>query len=80
MSVALPESAHSQAVDALLDSLEVEPERGLGTDEAKGRLEDHGPNKLPEAPKPNVVLRFLSHFNDVLIYVLVMNKLRARSA
>ena len=71
MSVALPESVHSQPVDEVVSSLEVDPERGLGSDEAGKRLEELGRNKLPEAPKPNVVLRFLSHFNDVLIYVLL---------
>ncbi|MDN5571886.1 MAG: cation-transporting P-type ATPase, partial [Propionibacteriaceae bacterium] len=39
---------------------------------AHRRLDEHGPNELPEPPKPNPVLRFLSHFNDVLIYVLLV--------
>jgi magnesium-transporting ATPase (P-type) len=44
---------------------------GLTDREAAGRLETHGPNRLPAAPKRNLVLRFLAHFHNVLIYVLL---------
>ncbi len=45
--------------------------QGLGGAEAARRLEAHGQNRLPEAPGRNVVIRFLSHFNNILIYVLL---------
>jgi len=57
------------ALDAL-DALAARP-RGLSAEEAKRRLAEHGPNRLPEPPKRNPVLRFLSHFHNVLIYVLI---------
>jgi magnesium-transporting ATPase (P-type) len=44
---------------------------GLNADDAARRLAEHGPNRLPEAPGRNPILRFLSHFNNVLIYVLI---------
>ncbi|MDH4413743.1 MAG: cation-transporting P-type ATPase [Rhizobium sp.] len=44
---------------------------GLAIEEAKRRLEVHGANRLPAAPKRSPFLRFLSQFHNVLIYVLV---------
>ncbi|NBB82700.1 MAG: HAD-IC family P-type ATPase, partial [Alphaproteobacteria bacterium] len=35
------------------------------------RLAAHGPNRLPEPPPRHPVLRFLAHFHNVLIYVLI---------
>ena len=45
--------------------------QGLSQNESDQRLEKHGPNRLPEPPRRNAVLRFLSHFHNVLIYVLL---------
>ncbi len=44
---------------------------GLSSSDAARRLAEHGPNRLPEPPGRNPVLRFLSHFHNVLIYVLL---------
>lgn len=44
---------------------------GLTSAEAARRLEEQGPNRLPEPPKRSAVLRFLAHFHNVLIYVLI---------
>lgn len=55
-----------------LTHFDTDADRGLTADEASRRLDEHGPNQLPEPPAPNPVLRFLSHFNDVLIYVLLV--------
>ncbi|MEP9386435.1 HAD-IC family P-type ATPase [Mesorhizobium sp. KR9-304] len=44
---------------------------GLSPDEAKGRLEAHGPNQLPAAPPQHPMLRFLAQFNNALIYFLL---------
>src|SRR6056297_2782325 len=46
-------------------------EGGLNDTEARNRLLRHGPNRLPEPERRSVLLRFLSHFNHVLIYVLI---------
>lgn len=45
--------------------------QGLSQNESEQRLEKHGPNRLPEPPGRSAVLRFLSHFHNVLIYVLL---------
>ncbi len=44
---------------------------GLNRDEVTRRLEVHGANRLPEPPRRSAFLRFLSHFHNLLIYVLL---------
>ncbi|SDQ05287.1 HAD-IC family P-type ATPase [Microbacterium sp. cf332] len=44
---------------------------GLSSDEAATRLDTVGANVLPEAKRTPAWLRFLSHFNDTLIYILL---------
>jgi len=44
---------------------------GLTAAEASRRLATHGPNRLPEAQSRGPLLRFLSQFHNVLIYVLL---------
>lgn len=46
-------------------------ESGLHADAARERLAKHGPNRLPAPPRKSPVLRFLAHFHNVLIYVLI---------
>ncbi|WP_082092069.1 cation-translocating P-type ATPase [Demequina pelophila] len=47
------------------------PPEGLTAAEARRRLEADGPNALPEPEKPHVLRRILSHFNDILVYILL---------
>jgi magnesium-transporting ATPase (P-type) len=44
---------------------------GLTQSEAADRLEQFGPNRLPEPPRPPLWRRALGHFDDVLIYILL---------
>ena len=44
---------------------------GLTSDDAAARLGEHGRNELPEAARTPAWRRFLSHFNDILIYILL---------
>jgi magnesium-transporting ATPase (P-type) len=44
---------------------------GLTQTEATTRLSDYGPNRLPQANKRNAFVRFLLHFHNILIYVLI---------
>ena len=44
---------------------------GLSSQEAAHRLKVHGPNRSPEPQRQGAVLRFLRHFHNVLIYVLL---------
>lgn len=44
---------------------------GLDDQQVAERRELFGPNRLPEAPRRNPVVRFLGHFNNILIYILL---------
>jgi len=45
--------------------------QGLAEAEVSTRLEQYGPNRLPEPPKKSAWVRFFRHFHNILIYVLV---------
>ncbi|MGO4910355.1 HAD-IC family P-type ATPase [Pseudorhodobacter sp. W20_MBD10_FR17] len=47
-------------------------ETGLSDKEAARRLVEHGPNRLPVLRRRSRVLRFLAHFHNVLVYVLII--------
>lgn len=63
-------TAHAQPVADVLASLAATAD-GLTAAEAATRLHAYGPNQLPHAPRQWAVLRFLAHFHNVLIYVLI---------
>jgi magnesium-transporting ATPase (P-type) len=46
-------------------------EQGINTEEVTRRLQQYGPNALPEKKRKSAFLRFIAHFNDVLIYILL---------
>lgn len=46
-------------------------EAGLSDTESAQRLKKYGLNRLPAPPTRSPVLRFLTHFHNVLIYVLI---------
>lgn len=61
---------YAQTGDAVLTQLATTG-GGLSPAEARARLETRGYNRLPEPPKVHPLLRFLRHFHNVLIYVLL---------
>ncbi len=61
---------HAMDVEEAFKALESGPE-GLAPAEAAERLRRCGPNRLPEAKPRGALVRFLSQFNNVLIYVLL---------
>jgi len=61
---------HEISADAVVDRLNTSTD-GLSETEAAERLEIHGFNRLPEARTRNSFHRFILHFNNVLIYVLL---------
>ena len=65
---------HELAVDAVLGTLKTNTD-GLSQHEAAARLDKYGPNRLPEPPKRGVLVRFLLHFHNILIYVLLASAL-----
>lgn len=67
---------HAQVIGAVLARVGSAAE-GLSSAEATARLERNGPNRLPEPPHPNPLLRFLRQFHSALIYFLLSAALAA---
>lgn len=61
---------HSQSVDQVLSKLQCDVE-GLSDKEVAKRQEKWGLNQIPEKAKDSTIIRFLRHFNNILIYVLL---------
>jgi len=66
------EKPYSYDAEHVIDALQAGHD-GLSDEEARRRLEQFGYNRLPEGKRKNVLLRFLAHFHDVLIYVLLVS-------
>src|SRR5215471_3252182 len=62
---------HAMAVDEVVRRLTTDMEKGLDAGEASRRLQKYGPNRLPEGKKRGPFMRFLSQFNNILVYVLL---------
>ncbi len=62
---------HSMDAEGVLKKIDVDPDEGLSSDEAKKRLEDYGPNELPKEKKRSPLMRFIKQFDNVLIYILL---------
>lgn len=63
-------SFHALSLDETRQILEASGD-GLTASEAAERLSRDGPNRLPEPEQRHPVLRFLAHFNNILIYLLL---------
>jgi len=66
-----PISFYSASVSETLALLDVDAALGLSEAEAAARIEKFGPNRLPPTNGRHPALRFLAHFHNVLIYVLI---------
>lgn len=62
---------HAEPLERVYPALQGGPE-GLDDPEAQERLKHFGPNRLPEAPRPHPLRRFLAQFKSVLILVLLV--------
>ncbi len=62
---------HALESTAALAALEVDPARGLSPDEARRRLDTHGPNELTHAERASALALFLGQFSNVLIVILL---------
>jgi magnesium-transporting ATPase (P-type) len=62
---------HAISADEVAKLLTTNREQGLDADEASRRLQEYGPNRLPEGKKRGPFMRFLAQFNNILIYVLL---------
>lgn len=62
---------YSIETDKTLKELGVDDSEGLPSDEISERLNKYGTNELPEKDQENPIIKFLKHFHDVLIYILL---------
>src|SRR5262245_35182766 len=62
---------HAMQVDEVERRLTTDIDKGLDAGEASSRLQKYGPNRLPEGKKRGPFMRFLSQFNNILVYVLL---------
>ena len=61
---------HALPTEAVLTQLHTTA-AGLDSSQASERLQQQGPNALPAAASRSMLVRFLSQFNNLLIYVLL---------
>lgn len=58
--------------DKVLNRLESDADSGITQQKAEERVSEYGPNELPEKKKKSAFKRFFKHFNDILIYILLV--------
>src|SRR5580692_5135937 len=62
---------HEILAEEVKQRLKTDPANGLNAAEASARLQNYGPNRLPEGKKRGPFMRFLAQFNNILVYVLL---------
>lgn len=63
---------HNEPLDKILNDLQVDPAKGLDTEEAVRRQSEYGLNQIKEAKKKSMAQLFLAQLNDPLIYILLI--------
>jgi Ca2+-transporting ATPase len=66
------DSTYRQAVDQVAAAFETDVRRGLSGQDARARLDRHGPNVLASEPPVPRWRRFLAQFEDVLVLLLLV--------
>jgi Ca2+-transporting ATPase len=64
--------AYQREREAVLESLQSDGQRGLTADAARQRLQEYGPNQLPEEPPIPAWRRFLAQFQNPLTILLLV--------
>ena len=66
------EAWHARTAEQILELLQSDATVGLSVDQARRRLEEHGPNRLAEARRRGPLTRVFAQFNNPLILVLIV--------
>lgn len=64
--------SHGKPVDVVVSEFQTDVEKGLGQDEARGRLEKFGANELTEKPRPGFLALLWDQFNNYLVIILII--------
>ena len=67
----MAEPYYRMSSQQVLDKLDTSTD-GLTSEQARVRLESHGPNKLAEGKKKSVFVVFLEQFKDLLVAILII--------
>ncbi len=70
MSMKKRSDCYSISAEELIKRLQSDAVNGLSEKLASERQHKYGKNLLPEKTKESKLIRFLTHFNDILIYIL----------
>jgi magnesium-transporting ATPase (P-type) len=62
---------HAISADEVVKRLATDGIKGLDPADAAARLQNYGPNRLPEGKRRGPLPRLLAQFNNVLVYVLL---------
>ncbi|MCC5890509.1 MAG: cation-transporting P-type ATPase [Alkalibacterium sp.] len=62
----------SQSSEEIISSLNTDSDKGLADAELDERREQYGLNQLPEKEVTPEWIKFISHFKDILIYILLV--------
>ena len=65
-------SVHALSIDHTIEGMESHLHLGLSSQEARARLEQHGPNELTERPRPGFLKLLLAQFNNFLVIILIV--------
>jgi P-type Ca2+ transporter type 2C len=63
---------HALPTDEVLEKIKTDAKNGLSSKEAEARIEQYGPNEIPQGKKRTTLQRLLAQFHNVLIYVLIV--------
>jgi len=72
--MAEPDSWHAQPAEQILQQLD-STHSGLSAEQAQQRLQQFGPNRLPQRQGNGAFKRLLLQFHNLLIYVLLLSAL-----
>src|SRR5882672_5875826 len=72
MTDATIHESHFKHIDRLVGELETHLENGLTQEQAKERLQKHGPNELQEKPRPGFFSLLFDQFNNFLVIILLV--------
>ncbi|WP_425618464.1 cation-translocating P-type ATPase [Anatilimnocola sp. NA78] len=66
-----PPSTHTKSAQQVAEHFRVDPHRGLRESDIDARRAEHGWNELAEKPPRPVWIRFLLHFTDLMVLLLI---------